>query len=62
MLLEHGDVAGRSASIVPEGSEPEGFWSALGGEGEYPKVSEDEVSSQEPRLFQVNIANRYEGD
>lgn len=55
MLLEHEGVAGRSASIVPEGSEPEGFWAALGGEGEYPTVAEEEVSSQEPRLFQVNI-------
>lgn len=54
MLLEHGDVAGRSVSIVPEGSEPDEFWAALGGEAEYPKVSEGEVVPQEPRLFQVD--------
>lgn len=40
-------------STVQEGSEPEGFWTALGGMGEYPKVSEAEEVSQEPRLFQV---------
>eukprot|EP00904_Undaria_pinnatifida_P007549 jgi/Undpi1/3924/HiC_scaffold_16.g07292.m1 len=56
MLLEHGDVAGRSVSIVPEGSEPDEFWAALGGEAEYPKVSEGEVVPQEPRLFQVSNA------
>ena len=53
MLLDHGDVSGRTASTVQEGSEPEGFWTALGGMGEYPKVSEAEEVSQEPRLFQV---------
>lgn len=53
MLLEHGGVSDRTASTVEEGSEPEGFWTALGGMGEYPKVSEAEEVSQEPRLFQV---------
>lgn len=53
MLLEHGGVSGRAESTVEEGSEPEGFWTALGGMGEYPKVKEAEEVSQEPRLFQV---------
>eukprot|EP00752_Nemacystus_decipiens_P014256 g12677.t1 len=56
MLLDHGDVSGRTRSTVKEGSEPEGFWNALGGMGEYPKVSEAEEVSQEPRLFQVSNA------
>lgn len=55
MLLDHGGVEGRTVSTVQEGSEPEGFWTALGGMGEYPKVSEVEEVSQEPRLFQVTI-------
>lgn len=53
MLLDHGDVSGRTVSTVEEESEPEGFWDALGGMGEYPKSSEAEEVSQEPRLFQV---------
>lgn len=53
MLLDHGGVSGRTASTVQEGSEPEGFWTALGGMGEYPKVKEVEEVSQPPRLFQV---------
>ncbi|CAM9961135.1 unnamed protein product, partial [Hapterophycus canaliculatus] len=53
-LLDHGGVSGRTVSTVQEGSEPEGFWTALGGMGEYPKASEGEEASQEPRLFQVS--------
>lgn len=53
MLLEHGGVTGRTVSTVQEGSENEAFWAALGGPGEYPKESEAETASQEPRLFQV---------
>lgn len=56
MLLDHGGVEGRTASTVQEGSEPEGFWTAVGGMGEYPEASEAEQVSQEPRLFQVTIA------
>lgn len=59
MLLDHGGVEGRTMSTVPEGSEPEGFWTALGGMGEYPEASEAEEVSQEPRLFQVTIALIY---
>lgn len=55
MLLEHGGVTGRNVSTVQEGAEPQGFWAALGGMGEYPKESEVETASQDPRLFQVQI-------
>ncbi|CAM9773741.1 unnamed protein product [Ectocarpus sp. 12 AP-2014] len=56
MVLDHGDVSGRTVTTVEEGSEPEAFWDALGGMGEYPKSSEAEEVSQEPRLFQVSNA------
>ncbi|CAN0315830.1 unnamed protein product, partial [Ectocarpus sp. 4 AP-2014] len=49
-------VSGRTVTTVEEGSEPEAFWDALGGMGEYPKSSEAEEVSQEPRLFQVSNA------
>lgn len=53
VLLDHGGISDRRVSTVQEGSEPEAFWSALGGMAEYPKVSEGEPVTQEPRLFQV---------
>lgn len=53
MLLDHGEVGDRTSTTVHEGSEPEEFWTALGGMDEYPKESEAEAASQEPRLFQV---------
>lgn len=57
MLLEHKGVSGRSSSKLEEGSEPEEFWSALGGKEEYPEVSKGEAAPQEVRLFQVNGAD-----
>jgi len=43
----------RSMENVKEGSEPEGFWSALGGQGEYSKAKESEDAIHEPRLFRL---------
>jgi advillin len=57
VILEgHLGVTGRSQQLVEEGEEPEAFWDALGGKGEYPEAAADEVVSQEPRLFQVSNA------
>jgi len=43
----------RSMENVKEGSEPEGFWSALGGQGDYSKAKELEDAIHEPRLFRL---------
>lgn len=42
---------GRALEIVEESSEPEPFWSALGGKGEYPTVKDLPEMDREPRLF-----------
>jgi len=42
----------RTVETVPEGSEPDAFWAALGGQGEYAEAPEDEPLPSEPRLFQ----------
>jgi villin 1 len=49
-------LAGHGVAAVEEGSEPEEFWSALGGRGEYPHVKEGEELPKEPRLFQLSNA------
>ncbi|CAM9791013.1 unnamed protein product, partial [Chrysoparadoxa australica] len=46
----------REMVTLAEGSEPEAFWEALGGKGDYPKASVDEDVAQEPRLFQISNA------
>jgi len=49
----------RSVETVPEGSEPEGFWSAIGGKGEYATAKEDEDAEHEPRLFRLTCNVGY---
>mmetsp|Transcript_27256 Transcript_27256/g.70651 ORF Transcript_27256/g.70651 Transcript_27256/m.70651 type:complete len:415 (-) Transcript_27256:108-1352(-) len=41
----------RSNVPVNEGEEPEDFWTALGGKGEYAKVAPGQLVAQAPRLF-----------
>lgn len=45
---------GRDISSVPEGSEPEAFWSALGGQAAYANDKHLQSLPAEPRLFQVS--------
>lgn len=47
---------GRKLEVVAEGSEPEAFWSALGGKGEYPTVKDLPEPDHEPRLFACSNA------
>ncbi len=50
-------VSPREYDILVEGSEPEAFWSALGGKQPYAEFRENaEVLSREPRLFQCTNA------
>jgi villin 1/advillin len=44
----------RKLQVVNEGSEPGGFWDALGGKGEYTTTRTLQTGSFEPRLFQLN--------
>lgn len=55
-LVGHAGIPGRSLSTIAEGEEPEAFWSAVGGMGEYPEVSKGEAMAREPRLFHVSNA------
>lgn len=48
----------RGTEVVAEGSEPDAFWSAVGGKGEYTKVKEIEVD-HEPRLFRCTYNLGY---
>lgn len=41
---------------VSEGSESGGFWSTIGGQGEYAKEMREEVNQIEPRLFECSNA------
>jgi advillin len=45
----------RKQILVEEGKEPEAFWTALGGKGEYPN-SKELVTGAEPRLFHCTTA------
>ena len=49
---------GREVVKVPEGSEPEEFWAALGGKGEYASNNwlAQELPNYPPRLFQCSNA------
>lgn len=49
----------RSEQTVAEGSEPEPFWSALGGKGDYPKAKEQDDEEHEPRLFRLTCNVGY---
>jgi advillin len=44
----------RELATATEGSEPEEFWAAIGGKGEYPKLREGEPAPADPRLFQAS--------
>lgn len=47
---------GRDAEVIEEGSEPESFWTALGGEGDYDKeLDPPGTPFLEPRLFHCRI-------
>ncbi len=50
---------GREVVKVGEGSEPQEFWAALGGKGEYAsnKWLAEELPSHPPRLFQCSNAS-----
>jgi villin 1/advillin len=43
----------RSTTAVEEGSEPDEFWAAIGGKGEYPSSSQSDDEEVEPRLFLI---------
>jgi len=44
--------ATREVVAIKEGEEPDDFWTAVGGKGEYPKMKPGEELPAEPRLFQ----------
>jgi len=46
----------REVLAIGEGDEPEEFWAAIGGKGEYAKHPEDEPMPADPRLFQCSTA------
>uniref|UniRef100_A0A7S2D1R4 HP domain-containing protein n=1 Tax=Florenciella parvula TaxID=236787 RepID=A0A7S2D1R4_9STRA len=46
----------RELVTVAEGEEPDAFWEALGGKGEYPKQAPGEPVPSDPRLFQCSNA------
>jgi hypothetical protein len=46
----------RGVTVVAEGEEPDEFWEAIGGKGEYSKFRPEELSCKPPRLFQCTNA------
>ena len=46
----------RELVTLAEGEEPDAFWEALGGKGEYPKQAPGEPVPSDPRLFQCSNA------
>lgn len=46
----------RALAAVVEGEEPEEFWAALGGQGEYPQIGPGEPVPADPRLFACSNA------
>lgn len=42
---------------VREGSEPDEFWSALGGRADYARAKEIKGHPEDPRLFMLNISD-----
>jgi len=51
----------RVVEILSEGSEPEEFWSSIGGRGEYSNRSPEEPAPRDPRLFRCSDAfGRFE--
>lgn len=49
-------TGGRSVVALNEGSEPEEFWTALGGKADYPEMREGEPAPKDPRLFHCSNA------
>lgn len=49
-------TGGRTVVAIREGTEPEEFWTAIGGRAEYPSMREGEPMPTEPRLFQCSNA------
>jgi advillin len=47
----------RSVEHLKEGEEPEAFWAALGGKGEYPQAGEPDAPHAAPRLFEISDAS-----
>ena len=54
---DYNGSGGREVVSVAEGEEPEAFWSALGGKGEYASGHDDHTDeAREPRLFHCSNA------
>jgi hypothetical protein len=53
------EVTKREFELVPEGKEPEAFWSALGGKAPYAATKAPAGEFKEPRLFQCTNAVGY---
>ena len=53
---KHCGRGGREVQEVREGSEPDAFWEALGGRGEYPSMAPGEAPPRDPRLFSASTA------
>jgi len=47
-------TSGRTVEVIAEGSEPDGFWEALGGRGEYSATSPLELAPKDGRLFSAS--------
>lgn len=56
---DYNGSGGREVVEIPEGSEPEEFWAALGGRGDYPAVAPGNPIPKEPRFFQASNAKGY---
>jgi hypothetical protein len=56
LASSYNGVGGREIVQVQEGSEPEEFWTPLGGPGEYACVREGEPMPKNPRLFHCSNA------
>jgi hypothetical protein len=51
----------RGVAVVAEGEEPDEFWEALGGKGEYSQFRAEELSCKPPRLFQcTNVTGVFD--
>lgn len=48
---------GRSVETLQEGAEPDAFWEALGGRGEYPARCPGEPAPKDARLFSASTAS-----
>lgn len=53
---DYNGSGGRAVEAVAEGAEPEEFWAALGGRGEYAERAPGEPAPRDARLFQASNA------